>query len=108
MNISWDHKNMQIVEYLGDTSAKAGGKTPIWLSYERLGIEITFLGSDWGDVDNPITHVSIFTPTTGIKECSVCLKEVSNINKCDKCLYVAYCSTVCKNAHISFHNKYCK
>jgi hypothetical protein len=108
-NVSWDLRNKQIVEKFGDTKSKGGGSVPIWLAYKRLGVEFTFLGKIWEDLENPIIHICIFIPEDN-NECSVCLSEIdtNTLVECNnKCRIVQYCSEKCKSSHISYHLKYC-
>jgi hypothetical protein len=110
-NLNFQMKNKNIVEYLGDTTKKGGGTHPIWLSYDHLGFEVTFLGKVWTDTENPITHICIFNKEQNISQsyyCSVCLKLITDNNFKCKCELVKYCSSQCKNVHINFHQKYCK
>lgn len=100
-------KIYEIIQYLGDTPKKGGGKYPIFLTYLHLGLEITFLGPSWEDKDNTIAYVSSFKPK---KEffCAVCTKSIQSLNfSCDYCNILFYCSLTCKNYHITFHSKHC-
>jgi hypothetical protein len=108
LNINFQMKNKNIVEYLGDTKKKGGGSCPIWLSYDHLGFEVTFMGNSWADLENPITHLCIFTKEKSEINCSTCLKSFKSLSNSCKCGVVNYCSSECKNAHINFHLKYCK
>ena len=103
-------KNVNIVEYLGDTPNKGGGKYPIFLSYKYLGIEITFLGCNWNDLENPIVYISLYKKEENNIFCCVCLKKVNKkYIECDNnCGIVFYCSQKCKDQHIKYHLKYCK
>lgn len=44
----------------GDTKHKGGGSLPIWVRYDHIGIEFTFLSKDWTDAANPIVHIKVF------------------------------------------------
>lgn len=109
--ISWDYKNKNIVEYLGDTKIKQGGNVQVWLSYPHLGIEFTFLGKSWSDLENPIVMINIFKKENKEIFCSVCLNNIISISeslKCDNnCTIVSYCSSKCKQIHSTFHKQYC-
>jgi hypothetical protein len=113
--INLEMKNKQIVEFLGDTNNKGGGGlNPIWLVYNKLGLEINFVGKNWTDIENPISFICLFPNDLSLKKiCSTCTKTVENeesILRCEKrdCNVVSYCSSTCKKAHIEFHNKHCK
>lgn len=110
--ISFDMKNVHIVQHLGDTPKKGGGKEPIFLSYPHLGIEITFLSSNWNDLDNPIIYISQFVIDTNELYCSTCTKKLNQLNShltCNNsdCLIVNYCNNKCKSHHIKYHLLYC-
>ena len=106
-------KNVDIVKYLGDTPKKGGGKYPIYLNYSHLGIEITFLNSNWNDTDNPIIFISIFEKDKSRYYCALCTKQITDNNtelfKCDNksCNIIYYCSLECKSQHIKYHLEYC-
>jgi len=104
----FDMNNVDIVSFLGEPSQKSGGKTiPICLSYERLGIEITFVGSSWELFDNKINFICLFAKDTSSDKmtCAVCAKQ-SNL-KCSQCLLACYCSKECQANHWKVHKKYC-
>lgn len=102
-------KNVDIVEYLGDTPKKSGGKYPITLCYPYLGLDISFLSSNWNDTDNPITYISLYQRKTDEIYCAVCIKKIiDNVIGCENCKIVHYCSPKCKEVHIQFHLKHCK
>jgi len=105
--ITWEMKNKAIVEKLGDTKIKGGGNVPVWLAFNNLGIEFSFLGKLWADTENVMTHISLFQKEKS-NDCSVCLKEVKTKHICNnKCGLVLYCSEQCKNIHMKFHINYC-
>jgi hypothetical protein len=107
-NLNWKMHNTDIVHIFGDSKIKGGGPraSNIWIAYERLGIEFNFLNKAWEDLENPIIFISLFEKTA-TSFCNVCLNDISNLSKCDKCDILQYCSEKCKNIHISFHKKYC-
>lgn len=102
-------KNVDIVEYLGDTPKKGGGKYPIHLSYPLLGIDISFLSSNWNDTNNPITYITLYQKSENELYCGVCTKKINEIKyTCDNnCNIVFYCSEKCKSLHIKYHLKHC-
>jgi hypothetical protein len=51
------------VRCFGDTKDKGGGSEPIWLKYEHLGIQVTFVNKDWADAENPISIIKFFKKT---------------------------------------------
>lgn len=60
--------NVDVVKKFGEPSKKGGGGRTgnIWISYEKLGIQFDFQGSDWNDLKNPIQMITLFpTATTG-------------------------------------------
>jgi hypothetical protein len=108
----WSYTNKTIVEIFGDTKVKQGGNVPLWLSYPHLGIEFTFLGKSWSDINNPIIFITLFNKEIDNSKfiCCVCLKEVKDNkpNTCpNDCHLVNYCSIACKDNHLNFHLKYC-
>ena len=108
-NLSFEEKNVNIVEYLGDTKKKGGGKYPIFLCYPFLGLEIKFLSPNWNDLQNPIIFICIFPKNNREKYCGVCTNIINNeMFYCNKCKLIFYCSEKCKNIHINFHLKYCE
>jgi hypothetical protein len=56
-----DLTNQDIVRRLGDTKGKGGGRIPIWINYEYLGLAFNFVSSDWNDSQNPISDITLFT-----------------------------------------------
>ena len=112
-SINFDMKNVDIIQLLGDTPKKGGGKYPIFLNYPNLGIEINFIGKDWSDLNNTISFIILFNDNKNDElYCSVCTKKImknNNIFKCNNknCNLVNYCSEKCKNLHIKFHLKLC-
>ncbi len=104
--------NKNIVEIFGDTPRKEGGKVPVWLCYDNLGIEFNFLNKSWNDTENPIIFICFFKPVESLKPlcCNMCLKEINeNPFSCEKkCNIVNYCSKQCFNIHEQIHSKYCK
>ncbi len=104
--------NKNIVEIFGDTPKKRGGKTPIWLCYENLGIEFNFLNCSWNDTENPIIFVCVFKPSKNISKynCNLCLKEVNKLEFACKnnCNLVNYCSRKCYDIHFPIHFSSCK
>jgi hypothetical protein len=108
-NLNFDLKNINIVEYLGDTKKKGGGKYPIFLCYPNLGLEITFLSSNWNDLNNPIVFICIFPKNVNEKYCGVCTNNIiEDKYYCNQCNNIFYCSEKCKKIHITYHLKYCK
>ena len=63
LNLTLDLKNQDIVRRFGDSKEKGGGKIPIWINYEHLGITFNFLSNDWNDDQNPITDITFFIPS---------------------------------------------
>ena len=101
-------KNVEIVELLGDTPKKNGGKYPITLCYPYLGIDFSFLSSNWNDTDNPITYISLYQRKEDELYCAVCTKKIEDRTiTCEHCQIVHYCSSKCKEVHISYHLKHC-
>lgn len=108
--LNWNLILPYIIELLGDTKTKQGGRTPIWLSYPHLGLELNFLQCSWDDPRNPLTSITLFRSDFKEISCSVCLKTVINKdeNTCNnKCGLVFYCSKKCLDIHLPCHKKYC-
>lgn len=74
-------KNQDIVKKFGDTKDKGGGTVPIWIRYEHIGVEFQFVGTNWSDIQNPIEHIKLFSPTKQQTECTLCLKSLLAINQ---------------------------
>ncbi len=109
-NLNWNLILPYIIELLGDTNKKHGGRTPICLNYPHLGLELNFLQCSWDDPRNPLTSITLFREDDKELNCSVCLKKVKDKedNKCDnRCGLVNYCSRQCLEIHINSHKKYC-
>jgi len=112
-SLNFDMKNVDIIQFLGDTPKKGGGNYPIFLNYPNLGIEINFIEKDWNDLNNPISFIILFKEKYNNDiYCSVCTKKIeknNNVFKCKNlnCNIVNYCSEKCKNLHINFHLKFC-
>jgi hypothetical protein len=107
--LSFDMNNSEIVGFLGEPKKKSGGGTvPISLSYERLGIDITFLSPVWSLLDNKIGFICCFFPKKEEKNviCGVCGKESSSF--CANCQLISYCSTNCQKVHWKFHKTNCQ
>ena len=116
---SWSHKlpfsitfemnNVDIISFFGEPTIKSGGKTiPISLSYEFLGIEITFISGSWEMLDNKINFICIFEPNNSIEMlfCAVCRKQTTS--KCGQCKLIFYCGRDCQTKHWKVHKKYCE
>lgn len=52
--------NQDIVRKFGDSNQKGGGKVPVWIAYEQIGLQVNFQNKDWADAANPLTHISLF------------------------------------------------
>eukprot|EP00914_Ancora_sagittata_P008700 GHVO01016866.1.p2 GENE.GHVO01016866.1~~GHVO01016866.1.p2 ORF type:complete len:145 (+),score=35.98 GHVO01016866.1:793-1227(+) len=50
-----------VVEALGQPTQKSGGGiSPISLSYDKIGTQFEFLGTQWNDKDNPVTSIVFY------------------------------------------------
>jgi len=108
-SLTFDMNNSDIVSFLGEPNSKSGGRTvPISISYERLGIEFTFLSPVWDLVDNKISFICLFPPrkTEENTICGVCAKRSSLL--CGQCGLVSYCSPNCQKIHWKVHKINCK
>lgn len=100
--------NAHIVAKFGEPTQKSGGRTvPITLTYERIGLEITFVSPVWELADNKIGFICIFIPkmTEDNIICAMCRNKSSTF--CGGCKLVAYCGRDCQKAHWKFHKEFC-
>ncbi|EPZ31240.1 hypothetical protein ROZALSC1DRAFT_31441 [Rozella allomycis CSF55] len=52
-----------VVQLVGEPDKKGGSRmVPIWISYEDMGLQLDFVGSNWEDPNNPLSFVTIFQP----------------------------------------------
>jgi len=108
--LNFDMVNTDIVSFLGEPNQKNGGRTvPISISYERLGIEFTFLLPIWDITDNKLGFVCLFPKVKGnenkVNICALCRKEA--ISLCSQCQLVNYCSKTCQQTHWKVHKILC-
>jgi len=108
--LNFDMNNADIVSFLGEPNKKQGGRTvPISLTYERLGIEFTFISPIWDITDNKLNFICLFPKNTskddGVVICALCRKSASSF--CSQCKTVAYCSLACQTAHWKVHKIHC-
>ncbi len=100
--------NSDVVAFLGEPNRKSGGRTvPISISYERLGIEFSFMLPIWDISDNRIGMVCLF-PKSIEKEhkiCGLCAKQAES--NCSQCKLALYCSTKCQSVHWKVHKIHC-
>eukprot|EP00742_Colponemidia_sp_Colp-10_P011237 GILJ01012460.1.p1 GENE.GILJ01012460.1~~GILJ01012460.1.p1 ORF type:complete len:247 (-),score=15.86 GILJ01012460.1:155-895(-) len=105
-DLSLDDTNVQVVTKLGEPSDKGGGVLPVWIAYEVLGVQIDFISRSWEDQNNPISHITIFSPLApDFGMCYVCGKQASK--KCGSCRQVTYCSSTCQRKDWSKHKLQC-
>ena len=55
--------NRDVVQKLGEPSRKGGPPMlPIWIAYDKLGIQFEFQDRDWNNIQNPIELVVVYLP----------------------------------------------
>eukprot|EP00933_Yihiella_yeosuensis_P028946 TRINITY_DN22706_c4_g1_i1.p1 TRINITY_DN22706_c4_g1~~TRINITY_DN22706_c4_g1_i1.p1 ORF type:complete len:242 (-),score=53.51 TRINITY_DN22706_c4_g1_i1:79-804(-) len=105
--LEWTHLSRDVVTILGEPSDKYGGnRLPVGISYETLGLDISFKGKNWDDSQNELGFVSLFpqlAPTHGL--CAVCGKLASF--RCSLCKTERYCSSRCQKADWNKHQLVC-
>ena len=107
-NLNFEMTSAHIVSKLGEPNTKVGGNTvPITLTYERLGLEVTFISPVWEIADNKINFLSLFEAkkTEANIICAMCRKKSQSF--CGKCRLVAYCSSACQTTHWKVHKPFC-
>merc|ERR1719296_265181 len=59
--LEWSDVSGEVVRKLGEPSDKfGGGRLPIGIGFETLGVDVNFTNSSWEDRKNPITFISVF------------------------------------------------
>ena len=85
--VDWEKwNNTMIIRRFGDTPVKGGGSINVFLTYNNLknsdlGIGFTFMNKSWHDRENPLIHISLFSPINNKKKpkCSLWLKEAKDL-----------------------------
>jgi hypothetical protein len=108
-HLTFDMNNVDLVSFLGEPNKKTAGRTvPITLTYERLGIEFTFMSPVWDLVDNKIGFICLFPKEKSNPEntiCALCTKPASSF--CAQCRLVSYCTRTCQSTHWKVHKGHC-
>ncbi|KRX10056.1 hypothetical protein PPERSA_08459 [Pseudocohnilembus persalinus] len=108
-NLNMDMTNGNMVAQLGEPVKVSGGKViPICLTYENLGLEITFMTKSWEDNTSKIYQICLFQKNVSdqFKICGLCKKQTQY--KCQKCWLVYYCSKDCQKTHWKVHKNFCQ
>lgn len=109
-SLNFDMRNGDVVGFFGEPNRKNGGRTvPISISYERAGIEFTFLSPVWEIADNRLCFICLFPKDSNSQNskviCGLCGKDASSF--CSQCNLVAYCSRECQSTHWKVHKVHC-
>lgn len=112
--IDFSRNLKSVIEQFGEPNEKGGGRMmPVWVSYDHLGMEIQFQGSQFQDPKNPISHISIFPECNQDPKsvlCGICRKPAfPNGSFCKGCNLVKYCQNEkCEKLHEKMgHKKWC-
>jgi len=108
--LNFDMVNADVVSFLGEPNQKNGGRTvPISISYDKLGIEFTFLLPIWDITDNKLGFVCLFPKVNNTENkvniCALCRKDAGSV--CSQCKLVSYCSRTCQTTHWKVHKNHC-
>ena len=108
--LDFSMNNADVVSFLGEPNKKMGGRTvPISITYERQGIEFTFVSPIWDITDNKLNFICLFPKNVNKNEdvviCALCRKSASSF--CSQCKLVAYCSLTCQTTHWKVHKIRC-
>eukprot|EP00293_Proteomonas_sulcata_P004418 CAMPEP_0184324826 /NCGR_PEP_ID=MMETSP1049-20130417/137143_1 /TAXON_ID=77928 /ORGANISM="Proteomonas sulcata, Strain CCMP704" /LENGTH=153 /DNA_ID=CAMNT_0026646695 /DNA_START=518 /DNA_END=979 /DNA_ORIENTATION=+ len=58
--LNLDMNNARVVGMLGEPDNKGGSTVPVWISYDKIGLQVNFKGKMWEDTDNPITEIVVY------------------------------------------------
>eukprot|EP00698_Gefionella_okellyi_P005964 TRINITY_DN15399_c0_g1_i1.p1 TRINITY_DN15399_c0_g1~~TRINITY_DN15399_c0_g1_i1.p1 ORF type:complete len:149 (+),score=24.22 TRINITY_DN15399_c0_g1_i1:5-451(+) len=54
--------NVDVVTLLGEPTKKGGGRSmPVFIVYERVGLQVDFQSASWEDLANPIVSLTYFS-----------------------------------------------
>lgn len=105
--LQWSDLNRDVVRRLGEPSDRfGGGRVPVGISYELLGLDVTFQNRSWDDDANPIAFLGVFErKEVSFGMCTRCGKQARF--KCGRCKARQYCSSSCQTLDWKTHKNTC-
>ncbi|CAD8069628.1 unnamed protein product [Paramecium primaurelia] len=98
--------NAHIVAKFGEpTSKQGGGPINIGISYDHIGIEITFQTKTWDQPNVAIDQIILYEPVNQTI-CGICKKNGDL--RCGQCKLVYYCGVDCQKTHWKQHKGFCQ
>mmetsp|Transcript_8200 Transcript_8200/g.18352 ORF Transcript_8200/g.18352 Transcript_8200/m.18352 type:complete len:230 (-) Transcript_8200:17-706(-) len=105
--LSWTDVGRDVVGRFGEPSDKfGGGRLPVGISYDTLGLDINFKNNTWQDAVNPINYLAVFPSQDQCFDlCVRCAKRASF--HCGRCKLRRYCSSKCQAEDWVSHKQVC-
>lgn len=105
--LEWSHTNRDVVKRLGEPSDRfGGGRQAVGISYELLGLDVTFKSKSWDDARNPMAFLAVFPcKDQAFDLCAKCCKQARF--HCGRCRSRRYCSSACQKADWHRHQAEC-
>jgi len=105
--LEWSHVSRDVVKLLGEPSDKFGGnRQAVGISYELLGLDITFKNRSWDDACNPMAFIAVFPRMDQAYDLCVCCCKRARFT-CGRCHARRYCSSACQKQDWQSHQIEC-